>query len=157
MILLSYYAGLRAKEIAELNVGDIYAENGDVKQTVLLLAGQTKGNRSRMFVINSKLAKEIASFRGYAGQSGAAPLIKSQKNRAFSANSMCQLICRIYRDSGITGATSHSGRRTFITNLANKGVSARVLMELAGHKNLATTQRYIDVNDGLLFAATELL
>ncbi len=85
-----------------------------------------------------------------------APLIKSQKNSAFGANSMCQLMCRIYRDSGITGASSHSGRRSIITNLANKGVSARVLMELAGHKNLATTQVYIDVNDKLLFEAAEL-
>ena len=157
IILLSYYAGLRAKEIAELNGGDIYTDTGEVNRTVLLKANQTKGNKSRTFVVNSKLAKELASFRRHAGSSANAPLIGSQKNCAFSANSMCQLICRIYRDSGIAGATSHSGRRTFITNLANKGVSARVLMELAGHKNLATTQRYIDVNDGLLFEAAELL
>lgn len=55
-----------------------------------------------------------------------------------------------------SGATSHSGRRTFITNLANKGVSARVVMELAGHTNLITTQGYIDVNEGLLLEAAEL-
>lgn len=156
VILLSFYAGLRAKEIAELRVGDIYTEYGEIKQTVLLLAGQTKGNRSRTFVVNSKLAKELTAFRGDANQFANMPLIKSQKNREFSANSMCQLICKIFRDSGIAGATSHSGRRTFITNLANKGVGARILMELAGHKNLATTQRYIDVNDVLLYEAAEL-
>ena len=157
IILLSYYAGLRAKEIAELNVGDIYTDMDEVNRTVLLKANQTKGNQSRNFVVNSKLSKELASFRGHAGHCVDAPLIKSQKNCAFSANSMCQLICRIYRDSGIAGATSHSGRRTFITNLANKGVSARVLMELAGHKNLATTQGYIDVNDMMLLEAADLL
>jgi integrase/recombinase XerD len=157
VILLSFYAGLRAKEIAELRIGDIYSEHGEVKQTVLLKAQQTKGNKSRTFVINSKLAKELTAFREYVANTASnAPLIKSQKNCTFSANSMCQLMCRIYRDSGISGATSHSGRRTFITNLANKGVSARVLMELAGHKNLATTQRYIDVNDEMLFVAAEL-
>jgi len=158
VILLSFYAGLRAKEIAELTVGDIFPENGDVKQTVLLLASQTKGYKSRTFVINCKLAKELGLFRKHTGHVKAdKPLIKSQMNCAFSANSMCQLMCRIYRDSGITGATSHSGRRSFITNLANKGVSARVLMELAGHKNLATTQAYIDANDELLFEAVELV
>lgn len=158
VILLSFYAGLRAKEIAELTVGDVYSENSDVKRAVLLEAHQTKGMRSRTFVINSKLAKELTAFREQVAHAVSnAPLIKSQKNRVFSANSMCQLICRIYRDSGISGATSHSGRRTFITNLANKGVSARVLMELAGHRNLATTQRYIDVNDKLLFQAAELV
>jgi integrase/recombinase XerD len=157
VILLSFYAGLRAKEISELTVGDIYSENGEVSRTVLLLAQQTKGLNSRTFVINSKLASVLLSYRktvtNYACN---APLIKSQKNSAFSANSMCQLMCRIYKDSGIAGATSHSGRRSFITNLANKGVSAHLLMELAGHKNLATTQCYIDVNDKLLFEAAEL-
>ena len=157
IILLSFYAGLRAKEIAELTIGDIYSENGEVNRTVLLLAQQTKGQQSRAFVINSKLASVLLSYKkAVTSCARNAPLIKSQKNSAFSANSMCQLMCRIYKDSGITGASSHSGRRTFITNLANKGVSARVLMELAGHRNLATTQRYIDVNDELLFDAAEL-
>ena len=157
VILLSFYAGLRAKEIAELTIGDIYSENGEVNRTVLLLAQQTKGQQSRAFVINSKLASVLLSYKkAVTSCARNAPLIKSQKNSAFSANSMCQLMCRIYKDSGITGASSHSGRRTFITNLANKGVSARVLMELAGHRNLATTQRYIDVNDELLFDAAEL-
>ena len=55
-----------------------------------------------------------------------------------------------------TGATSHSGRRSFITKLASKGISARVLQELAGHKHLGTTQRYIDVNDDMLRKAVEL-
>ena len=41
VILLSFYAGLRAKEIAELTIGDIYSENGEVNRTVLLLAQQT--------------------------------------------------------------------------------------------------------------------
>jgi integrase/recombinase XerD len=47
----------------------------------------------------------------------------------------------MYKGAGIAGASSHSGRRGFITNLANKGVSVRVLMELAGHKSLAVTQK----------------
>lgn len=55
------------------------------------------------------------------------------------------------------GASSHSGRRSFITNLAAKGVGVRVLMALAGHRNISTTQAYIDVNDELQRAAVELL
>jgi integrase/recombinase XerD len=70
------------------------------------------------------------------------PLIHSQKSYgAFSPNSLCQLFGRMYETAGVRGATSHSGRRTFITKLASKGVSAKVLMTLAGHKHLRTTQR----------------
>lgn len=54
-------------------------------------------------------------------------------------------------------ASSHSGRRTFIINLAAKGVGARVLQHLAGHTSLATTQRYIDVNDAMLRSAANLM
>ncbi|MDC1521636.1 tyrosine-type recombinase/integrase, partial [Planktomarina temperata] len=53
----------------------------------------------------------------------------------------------IIKDCGLKGATSHSGRRTYITKLANAGINVRLLAELAGHKHISTTQRYIDVND----------
>jgi len=59
--------------------------------------------------------------------------------------------------AGVDGASSHSGRRTFITNLASKGVSVRVLMNLAGHKSISTTQAYIDINDNMLRSAVELV
>ena len=61
----------------------------------------------------------------------------------------------IYRRAGIEGATSHSGRRSFITTLASKGIGVRVLASLAGRRSVATTQAYIDVNDEMKRAAVE--
>jgi integrase/recombinase XerD len=57
----------------------------------------------------------------------------------------------------MTGATSHSGRRTFITKLADKGVGVRVLMAICGHKQLQTTLRYIELNPTVMKAAVELI
>jgi integrase/recombinase XerD len=68
---------------------------------------------------------------------------------------MCQLFLTGVADCGLRGATLHTPRRTFITQLANKGV--RVLAELAGHSGISVTQRYIDVNDSQLASAVELL
>ena len=62
-----------------------------------------------------------------------------------------------YQRAGIDGASSHSGRRTFITTLADKGVGVRVLMALAGHRNMSTTQRYIDLNEAMMKVAVNLL
>ena len=66
-------------------------------------------------------------------------------------------IFHLYKRAGLLGASSHTGRRTFITNLANKGVSVRLLQALAGHRNIGTTQAYIDVNDAMKRAAVELV
>ena len=55
----------------------------------------------------------------------------------------------------ISAATSHSVRRTFITNFAEKGVGVRVLAELAAYSRVAKALRYIDVNDEQLRAAGE--
>ena len=48
-------------------------------------------------------------------------------------------------------------RRSFITNLANKGIGVRVLASLAGHRSIAVTQKYIDVNDEMKRNAVELI
>ena len=85
------------------------------------------------------------------------PLFESQKGGHFSANTMCQLFLDIYKACGFKDAGSHSGRRTYITRLANKGVGVRLLAELAGHSHISTTQRYIDVNVEQLRQAVELL
>jgi integrase/recombinase XerD len=86
-------------------------------------------------------------------------LFATQKDchRGFSASTACQMFHYWYREAKIDGASSHSGRRGFITSLANKGISVRVLQELAGHSSLAITQRYIDVNPAMLHQAVGLL
>ena len=107
--------------------------------------------------MNAKLKRELAAYVKSTKLRAICPaLFQSQKGTGFTANTMCQLLSMIYRECGLTGATSHSGRRTFITNLAGKGVGVRVLAELAAHSSISTTQRYIDVNDTQLRAAVEL-
>lgn len=156
-LLLSHYAGLRVGEIATLTWADVLTSSGEIKQQFYLRAENTKANEARAVHVNGRLARELLIFRKQVQPSIAnmPPLIASQKGGAFSANSLCQLFARLYADAGIEGASSHSGRRWFITRLAHAGVSAKVIMTLAGHKNLNTTQRYIDVNDELLARAVE--
>ena len=67
------------------------------------------------------------------------------------------LFNRIYKMAGIDGASSHhSGRRQFVTQLADRGINARLVQVLAKQKHLSTTQRYIDVNENALRNAVEL-
>lgn len=155
-IALSYYAGLRVKEVASLLISDVYSEEGLVKQFIFLSADKSKGH-SRTIVINKYLANQLKGFaQSIDITKRDKPLIASQKGK-FKPNALCQLFGRLYKAAGLEGCSSHSGRRSFITNLAYKGVSAKVLMTLAGHQHLSTTQRYIDVNDNMLAAAVELV
>ena len=48
---------------------------------------------------------------------------------------------------GIIGASPYSFRRTFLTNLHNKGIPLKVIQELSGHRSLGALQRYLDVSD----------
>ena len=85
------------------------------------------------------------------------PLFYTQRSDGFTANTLTHIVNGIYRGAGISGATSHSGRRTGLTNLAERGVGVRTLMALAGHSNMATTQRYIDLRPAVIKAAVELV
>ena len=85
------------------------------------------------------------------------PLIYSQRTGGhFSSQTLQILFKTLYSNVGIN-ASSHSGRRKFITDLSEKGVSVRVIQELARHRDLATTQRYIDVSVSKLRNAMNLV
>ncbi len=158
-VMLSYLAGLRVGEIAALKVGDVFDNDGQPRDQVLLKASYTKGNHARTVFVSKRLKRELKTFDNTLGNPPAfdKPLLLTQKRTAFSANTLCQLFGELYRKAGIDGASSHSGRRSFITKLAHRGVSAKVIMTLAGHKHLSTTQRYIDVNDEMMRQAVEVV
>ena len=62
--------------------------------------------------------------------------------------SIVNWFAKAYREIGLRGCSSHSGRRTFITRAARlvhkAGGSLRDVQLLAGHRSIQTTQRYID-------------
>lgn len=158
IIMVSFYAGLRAKEIAALKVSDVFDDDGQVREAFLLARNQAKGGKARTVYLSQRLRKALASYGDTVNQDKSdAPLFASQKGGHFSANTMCQLFLEIYRACGLKDASSHSGRRTYITRLANRGVGVRLLAELAGHSHISTTQRYIDVNADQLRNAVEML
>ena len=160
IIALSFYAGLRACEIAALHVGDVLDEAGGVKDTIYLNSNQTKGSDSATVLVNTKLRRQLVRFaKQYPVHvsNRAAPLLFSAKGGGFTAQTIVNLFKRIYQLAGIDGASSHSGRRQFVTQLADRGINARLVQVLARHKHLSTTQRYIDVNESKLRGAIELI
>lgn len=158
IILLTHLAGMRIGEVAAVRICDVVAIDGVVRDEINLSAAQTKGNRSRSVLLNERVQGELAAYiRTVRVRDPKQALFNTQRSAAFTANSLTQVVNGIYRNAGFDGASSHSGRRGFLTNLAEKGVSVRVMMALAGHANMATTQRYIDLRPGVLRNAVELV
>jgi len=160
LLLVSHWTGMRVCEVASLRLHHVLDIRGEVVPELELTANETKGRHSRRVVLPQKLQNELRlyirrqlnlkSLAGVAYHQGHVPLFSTQKHSAFTANVLTQVYSRLYSAAGIKGATSHSGRRSFITNLAARGANPRALQVLAAHRSLNTTMRYIDVNDSLL-------
>ena len=159
MVLLTFYAGMRVGEVSALKWGDLKETDGSIKNEIRLKAEQTKGKHGRTIMVCDKLRKELTTYaQSVKSTDNNKPAIYSQRTReGFNSNTLSQEFKTLYKKAGITGATSHSGRRTFITTLANKGVGVRVLMSLAGHRSITTTQLYIDINDEMKRIAVNLI
>lgn len=158
-VAISHYGGLRVGEIAALKIKHVIGSHDQIRDRIHLTADMTKGKHSRNVFVGEKLRRELKKYVKSLQNlvDPELPFFPSQKGGHFSPTTMCQLFSQLYAQAGIDGATGHSGRRTFITKLASNGVSAKVIMTLAGHRNLATTQRYIEVNDDMLKNAVETL
>lgn len=159
MFALSYYCGLRAKEIASLKIGDIVKADGSVKDVSYLSAAQTKGNKGREFFINEHAKNHIAAYlKSREKVAHDYPLISVMgKRKAFSANGIAIAMRNIYINAGFTGCSSHTGRRSAISQLANKGVGIRIIQKFSGHKQLQSVQHYLDANEELIKSAIKLI
>ena len=62
IVAFSFYAGLRAIEIASLKIGDVFTEDNEVNDTIVLTKQQTKGSKSNVIHVGKKLQREIHSF-----------------------------------------------------------------------------------------------
>lgn len=158
MFLTGLWSGMRVGEIASLSVGDVRNTDGSVRAEIRLTADQTKGRHPRTVFLPQKLRDELRVYFDMRGMVPATnPLFITAGRKRFSANVMAQHFHYLFKRAGIAGASSHSMRRSFITLLASRGIGVRVLAELAGHRSIAVTQKYIDVNDDMKRNAVEMV
>jgi integrase/recombinase XerD len=158
LILTSFWSGMRVGEIAALTMGDVVNEDGTIKSEIRLSAAQTKGGHARTVFIPAKLQIELRNYLLTRHiRETHLPFFHSSIRLGFSANGLCQWFFWTYHNAGISGASSHSGRRSFLTTLANKGIGVRILASLAGHRSIAVTMKYLDANDDMKRNAVELV
>jgi integrase len=146
IILLSVRAGLRAAEIAKLEWPMVLNAGGKVGQTMELEDRIAKKRSGRRIPIHPDLRRALVILQ--RGRLKDGPVIRSRRGGHMKPNSLVNWFKALYRTLGLNGCSSHSGRRTFITETARlipqAGGSLRDVQLLAGHRSLVTTERYID-------------
>jgi integrase/recombinase XerD len=148
LLVVSFYLGLRAKEIASLRIADVYTSGHGLRDVLHIKRSYSKKGRMRdVYLASQPLRDCLCQYRLSRMPYGASdPLFTTRSGRAFMANGMAHLFRDIFRAAGLDTASSHSGRRTMITRLAENGVDLKALARIAGHENISTTAIYIEDN-----------
>ena len=146
IVLLSVKAGLRAAEIAQLTWDMVLDPSGDIGASVELRDHAAKNGSGRTIPFHPDLREALRVWRQESSRSG--PVVRSERGGPMTPVSIVNWFAIAYEKLGLSGCSSHSGRRTFITRAARlvhkAGGSLRDVQLLAGHRSIQTTQRYID-------------
>jgi integrase/recombinase XerD len=147
MLELMYAAGLRASEVGSLRTTEYNATLG-----VLVVTG--KGSKQRLVPIGkpaqamtdryvAELRPELA--RTSRGRDGGR-LLLSHTGRPLERVAVWQIVRRNARHAGLKKVHPHMLRHSFATHLLAGGADLRVVQELLGHADIATTQIYTHVD-----------
>ena len=148
MVMLSFNAGLRACEMAGLDWRMVVGADGKVGSCMTIHGAIAKNGRGRRLPTHSKLKTGLLKLHASLGRPTNGPVIVSQRGGHMTPRSVVNWFKCQYDELGLPGCSSHSGRRTFITRSARlvsrAGGSLRDVQELAGHRAITTTERYIE-------------
>jgi integrase/recombinase XerD len=148
MVLLSYKAGLRACEIAGLTWGMVLDPRGNVNAVLTIANTIAKNGRGRMLPVHPDLRAALKRHHSRMDCPTRGPVILSQRGAHMTPRSVVNWFAQLYAGLGFDGCSSHSGRRTFITQAARMvcktGGSLRDVQELAGHRSIEVTASYIE-------------
>jgi integrase/recombinase XerC len=162
MVLLSVYSGLRASEIANLRWRMVLDQEGDVSDVLTLENSAAKKLSGRLIPLKAEVRHSLIDYLAEIGKIDPnGYILMSQQGGRLQPQSIINWFRSVYSQIGLNGASSHSGRRYFVTIAARKifeaGGSLRDVQDLAGHRSIATTQLYIARNSEAQRKVVELI
>jgi len=166
VVLRSLRAGLRAKEIAELQWAMLTDAEENIGSSIQLTDKASKGRGGRVIPLNLQLSLKLADLlesehQYHSIDIATSHVIRNERSEKTSPQAIVHMFAAWCADVGLVDCSSHSGRRIFTTNAARKisslGGSFRDVQALAEHSSLAVTQRYIDGNGDAPMKVVELV
>lgn len=159
IVLLMGDAGLRQGEVRALQRSDLRFGDSPVirVQRTRSKGGEEhppKGKRNRTVPITARLAAALRKHLRSRAPTESPHVFLNTDGSPLTQSAVRARILWAEREAGIEGTgRSHIMRHTFVTDLADNNTPPRVIQELAGHKDLKTTIRYMHLRDGIAHAA----
>ena len=155
ILQMSFRAGLRAMEVANLELRDIFMPNGDLKRTITLRKAGTKGSKGGVAYLSHPELREALEAYIVLKRSSISTKYEnvfiSRKGTPFSPSSMSRLYSHLYCRAGYYGCTGHSGRKSLARALNEQNVSVYNIQKILRHSNIQTTVRhYLSVDEETL-------
>jgi integrase/recombinase XerD len=149
------FSACRIREACTLLTADIYTPSGTVRPQLMLRKGQTKGKlATRSIPVIEDLRRLLTSYYPLAGK---VYLFPGRSHGHISHDSAARILRQACQGVGIEGVSTHSFRRTALTQMSNAGIPLRVIQEISGHRNLEQLQRYLEVSDEQVLGAASTL
>jgi integrase/recombinase XerD len=118
----------------------------------------TKGKKGREVFLNTTVREYLKDFINSDNSTNTDILVRPMgTHKRFTPNSLSILLNNIYKHAGFDGCSSHSGRRSYATQLCQKGISVRVIQRLGGWSSIQSVMPYLDANEEMLKEAVELV
>ena len=155
---LAAFAGLRASEVRGLQWSDIDLRGGAIAIRRGVTRGETttpKSGEPRTIPIAGPL-RALLEAMPKPRLKPWAPVAVTAQGKVWGESGLNQAFKRAQERAGRTGWCFHDLRHFFVTELFRRGAPAPAVQRLAGHADLATTERYADMSAGDLQAAIDL-
>ena len=149
------FSACRIRECCTLQTQDIYTPKGNVRPRLVIRKSNTKGKlATRSIPVIEDLRRLLVEYYPLAGDDY---LFPGRSNGHISEDSAARILRTACKQAGIIGVSTHSFRRTALTQMSNAGIPLRVIQEISGHRNLEQLQRYLEVSDDQVLGAAAAL
>jgi site-specific recombinase XerD len=157
IVEVAYAAGLRISELAAADLGSVDLRRGEIR-----VIG--KGRKERIGLLGRPAISALEAYVDHGrplladrrGDPSPVPAVVflNHLGGPLGVRGLRYRLDRLCRAAGLPeGVSPHTLRHSFATHLLDGGADLRVVQELLGHENLATTQIYTHVSPGRLAAA----
>ena len=150
------FTACRINEACTLRTVDVYDTAGRVRTHLIIRKGNTKGKlATRTIPAIADLRSLLSAYHPGEGQVYLFPgrFDGTHVNPDSAARILRRACCLV----GIEGVSTHSFRRTALTNMSDTGIPLRIIQEVSGHRDLSQLQNYLEVRDAPVLGAVSSL